>query len=121
MAKVKHRVATKKRKKRVLKRAKGFTGGRRKLYRTAKETGIRADAYAYVGRKLKKRSFRALWIARINAACKVNGIKYSQFIDGLNKAKVKLDRKVLAELAVSNKAAFKKLTELIKPKKTDKT
>ncbi|NQT90553.1 MAG: 50S ribosomal protein L20 [Candidatus Omnitrophica bacterium] len=117
MVRVKHRVASKKRKKRTLKAAKGYWGGRSKLLRTAKETVLRADAYAYIGRKLKKRSMRALWIARINAACRAHGIKYAEFIDGLKKAKVDLDRKVLADLAVSHKTAFKKLIDLAKPKK----
>jgi len=121
MARVKHRVSTKKKKKRVLKAAKGFRGGRSKLYRTAKETVMRAEAYSYRDRKVKKRTFRALWITRINAACKINGIGYSRFINGLLKAKIKLDRKILAELAVSNKAAFKKLVEIVKPKKTVKS
>ena len=117
MARVKHRVASKKRRKRVLKAAKGFTGGRSKLFRTAKETVIRAQAFSSKDRKLKKRNFRNLWIVRINAACRSYGIKYSQFINGLKKAKVGLDRKILAELAVSNKTAFKKLVELVQPKK----
>lgn len=120
MARVKHRVSSKKRRKRVLKAAKGFRGGRSKLFRTAKETVIRAKAYAYHDRKLKKRSFRALWIARINAACRAHGVKYSQFINGLSKAKVLLDRKTLAGLAVSNKTVFKRLIDLVKPKKTAK-
>ncbi|MFH1868076.1 MAG: 50S ribosomal protein L20 [Candidatus Omnitrophota bacterium] len=117
MSKVKHHVASRKRRKRVMKAAKGFVGGRSKLFRTAKETVIRAQAFSSKDRKLKKRTFRSLWIVRINAACKANGIKYSQFINGLKKAKVELDRKVLAELAVSNKTAFKKLVDLVKPKK----
>jgi large subunit ribosomal protein L20 len=116
MAKVKHRVASKKRKKRVLKAAKGYRGGRSKLYRTAKETATRARAYSFRDRKTKKRSMRSLWIARINAACRSCGIKYGSFINGLKKAKVSLDRKVLADLAVTNKTAFKKLTELAKAK-----
>lgn len=117
MARVKHRVASKKRRKRFLKAAKGYRGGRSKLYRTAKETVIRARAFSSRDRKLKKRNFRGLWIVRINAACKTHGVKYSQFINGLKKAKIDLDRKMLAELAVSNKTAFKKLIDLVKPKK----
>ena len=117
MARVRHGVSTKKRKKRTLKAAKGYRGGRSKLYRTAKETVARARAYAFVGRKLKKRSFRSLWITRISAACKANGISYSQFMNGLKKSKIVLNRKVLAEIAVSHKTAFKKLVEIAKPKK----
>lgn len=117
MVRVKHRVSSKRRRKRILKAAKGYRGARSRLYRTAKETLLRAMAYSYRDRKTKKRNMRALWIARINAACKTYGIKYSEFIDGLKKAKVLLDRKVLAELAVSNKVAFKKLVDLAKSKK----
>lgn len=116
MARVKHRVASKKKKKRTLKAAKGYRGGRSKLYRTAKETVIRAQAYSFRDRKMKKRTLRALWVARINAACRSYGIKYGSFINGLKKAKVLLDRKSLADLAVSNKAAFKKLIDLVKEK-----
>jgi len=117
MAKVKSHVASRKRRKRVLKAAKGYRGARSKLFRTARETLIRARAYSYRDRKVKKRSFRNLWVARINAACRVYGVKYSQFISGLKKANVALDRKTLADFAVSNKAAFKKLVDLAKPKK----
>ncbi|NQT95533.1 MAG: 50S ribosomal protein L20 [Candidatus Omnitrophica bacterium] len=120
MARVKHRVASKKRRKKALKSAKGYVGGRSKLHRTAKETVLKAKAYATRDRKRKKRTYRSLWITRINAGCKVYGVKYSDFIDGLKKAKVSLDRKILAELAVSNKAAFKKLVDLIKPKNPTK-
>jgi large subunit ribosomal protein L20 len=112
MARVTHRVSSRKRRKKTLKAAKGYRGGRGKLYRTAKETVARARAYSYRDRKVKKRDFRSLWIARINAACKINGIKYSEFIDGLTKAKVLINRKVLAELAVSHKTAFKKLVDI---------
>ena len=114
MAKVKHVVAGRRRRKRLLKRAKGFIGGRRKLYRTARETVKRAKVYAYRDRKVKKRDFRSLWIIRISAACRANGTKYSEFISGLKKAKIALDRKSLAELAVSNKTAFKKLVSTVK-------
>jgi len=117
MARVTHGVSSKKRRKRTLKAAKGYRGGRGKLYRTAKETVARARAYSYRDRKVKKRDFRSLWIARINAACKINGIKYSEFIDGLVKAKVLINRKVLAELAVSHKTAFKKIVDIAKRKK----
>lgn len=118
MVRVKHRVSSKRRRRRVLKAAKGYRGGRSRLYRTAKETLLRAMAYSYRDRKRKKRNMRALWIARINAACRSYGVKYSEFINGLKKAKVFLDRKALAELAVSNKAAFKKLIDLVKPKRS---
>lgn len=116
MVRVKHRVSSKRRRKRVLKAAKGYRGGRSKLYRTAKETRLRAMAYSYRDRKTRKRNMRALWIARINAACRNCGIRYSEFISGLKKVKVLLDRKALAELAVFNKDAFKKLVDLAKPK-----
>jgi len=117
MARVKHAVAARKRRKKVLKQVKGYVGGRRKLYRTAKETVRRAKAYAYKHRKLKKRDFRNLWIARINAACRASGIKYSEFIPGLKKAKITLNRKVLAELAVNHKTVFKKLVGIAKGEK----
>jgi len=120
MARVKHGVATRARHKKTLKQAKGYVGGRSKLYRTAKETVMRAEAYATRDRKVKKRTYRGLWITRVNAACKACGIKYSEFMNGLKKAKIALDRKSLAELAVSNKTAFKKLVETVKPKKTTK-
>ncbi len=114
MARVKHSVASLKKRKRVLKAAKGYVGGRSKLFRTAKETVMRAEAYSYRDRKVKKRTFRSLWIARISAACKVNGQTYARFINGLKKAKIALDRKMLAEIAVSHKTAFKRLAELTK-------
>lgn len=117
MARTRHGVASKKKKKKVLKAAKGYVGGRSKLYRTAKETVTRAEAYSYRDRKVKKRDFRSLWIVRINAACKANGLRYSEFINGLKKARIALDRKVLAELAVSHKSAFKRLAEMARPKK----
>lgn len=117
MARVTHRVSARKRRKRVLKAAKGYRGGRGKLFRTAKETVARARAYSYRDRKVKKRDFRSLWIARINAACKLEGIKYSEFIDGLAKSKVIINRKTLAELAVSHKKAFAKLIDIAKSKK----
>ena len=114
MVRVKHAVASKRRKKKVFKAAKGYVGSRRKLYRTAKETVRRAKAYSYKHRKLKKREFRSLWIARINAATRAHGLKYSEFIAGLKKANIALDRKSLAELAVSNKAVFNKLISIAK-------
>lgn len=114
MVRVRHAVASKRRKKKILKQAKGYVGGRRKLYRTAKETVRRAKAYAYRDRKVKKRKFRSLWIARINAACRAHGIKYSEFMAGLKKAGVALDRKSLAELAVNSKSTFNKLISTVK-------
>jgi large subunit ribosomal protein L20 len=116
MTRVRHSVASRKRRKRVLKRAKGYVGGRHRLHRTAKETVKRAMRYSYRDRKTRKREFRSLWIVRINAACRSLGVKYSEFINGLKKAKIALDRKSLAELAVNNRAAFKKLISIIKEK-----
>jgi large subunit ribosomal protein L20 len=100
------------RRNKVLKLAKGFVGGRRKLFRTAVETVQRALAFAYRDRKVKKRDFRKLWIVRINAAAHENGLSYSRFINGLSKASVSLDRKILADLAVSDPAGFAVLANL---------
>jgi large subunit ribosomal protein L20 len=102
---------TRQRRKKVLKQAKGYFGGRRKLYRTAAETVLRAGAFAYKGRKQKKRAFRSLWIVRVNAACRQLGLSYSAFVAGLKRAGITLDRKILAELAVHDPAAFAKLAE----------
>ena len=93
-------------KKRLFKRAKGYVGGRRKLYRTAKETIARAGAFAYRDRRDRKRQFRKLWIIRVNAACRERGLRYSQFIAGLGKAGIILDRKSLSEIAIADPAAF---------------
>ena len=106
--------ATRRRKKKFLKRAKGFWGGRRKLYRTARETVQRAMAFATRDRRKKKRVFRNLWVIRINAACRKNGISYSKMIAGLKRAKINLNRKSLAEIAVKDAEAFKQLTDLAK-------
>lgn len=106
--------ASNKRKKKVFKRAKGFFSGRRKLFRTAHETVQRAMAFATRDRKQRKRQFRRLWTARINAACRLSGTTYSRFMAGLKKAKIALDRKSLAEIAARDGAAFKKLVELAK-------
>jgi large subunit ribosomal protein L20 len=114
MAKVKHSPARRKRKKKLLKQAKGYYGDRSKQYQQAKRTVTRALVYAYRDRRAKKRDFRRLWIARINAACRASGIKYSQFINGLKKAKISLDRKILADLAVRDSQAFNKLVEIVK-------
>ena len=114
MAKIKHSVATRKRKKRLLKKAKGYWGDRSKQYRQARRALMHALVYAYRDRRVKKRDFRRLWIARINAACRAAGITYSKFISGLKQAKVSLDRKILADLAVKDAHAFKKLVEIAK-------
>lgn len=100
--------AVKKRRK-ILKLAKGYWGGKSKLYRTAREAVMKSQAYAYVGRKNKKRDFRKLWIARINAAARSNGISYSRLMHGLNVAGIELNRKVLADIAVKDAAAFTEL------------
>jgi len=111
MARVHSQVARHKRHKKLLKRAKGFWGARGKLYKSAKETILRADAYAYRDRRRKKRDFRRLWIERINAAARAHGLSYSRFIDGLNKAGVILNRKMLALMAVEDEKAFADLVE----------
>lgn len=100
--------------KKILALAKGFRGTKSKLYRSAKESVERALNFAYTGRKLKKRDFRKLWIVRINAACRLNDIKYSQFIHGLNLAEIELDRKVLADLAVKQPEAFATIVGQVK-------
>ncbi len=105
--------AVKKRRK-ILKQAKGYFGAKSKLYRTAREQVMKSGQYAYVGRHLKKRDFRSLWITRINAACHQNDISYSRFVDGLKKQNVTLNRKVLADMAVREPDAFAKLVELAK-------
>ena len=105
---------TRQRRKKVLKRAKGFVGGRHRLYKTANETVLRAGAFAYRDRKAKKRLNRSLWIVRINAACRMAGLTYSRFMAGLKKAGIGLDRKVLAELAVRDPQSFAKLAETAK-------
>lgn len=112
MAKIKHSVATRRRKKRALKKAKGYWGDRSKQFRQARRALLHALVYAYRDRRNKKREFRGLWIARINAACRAAGITYSVFMNGLKKAKVNLDRKILADIAVKDNQAFKKLVEI---------
>ena len=114
MARVKGAMMTRKKHKKILKLAKGYFGGKSKLYRTANQAVMKSLSYAFVGRKLKKRDYRALWITRISAEAKVNGLNYSRFINGLKKAGIDLNRKVLAELAVSDKAAFAALVEKAK-------
>lgn len=112
MARAKGGFKTRQRRKRVLKKAKGFWGARRKLYAVARETLDRAYAYAYAGRKQKKRQYRRLWIIRLNAALRPHGLSYSRFISGLNKAEIQLDRRVLAQLAVDDASAFKQVVDL---------
>jgi len=116
MAKIKHSVATRRRKKRLLKQTKGYWGDRSKQYQQARRALMHALEYAYRDRRNKKRSFRSLWIARVNAACRQEGLTYSQFVNGMKKAKIKLDRKMIADLAVRDSVAFKKLVELVKAK-----
>jgi len=107
-------VARKRKNKRIFKEAKGNVGGRSKLLRTVKETVIRSRAYAYRDRRTRKRVFRALWITRITAACKMRGINYSQFIHGLTKAEVELNRKTLSELAISHPEIFDEIVAVAK-------
>ena len=114
MSLVKRGVPGRARRNKTMKRAKGFTGGRSKLHTVAKEAVDKADKYAYRDRKQRKREFRALWIARINAAAREHSLSYSRFIDGLKKAGVEIDRKVLAQLAISDPKAFGQLAELAK-------
>ena len=114
MARVKGAMMTRKRRNKILKLAKGYWGSKSKHYKMANQAVMKSGVYAYKGRKLKKRDFRQLWIARINAACKMNGMNYSTFIHGLKLANVEINRKVLAELAVNNKAAFAQLVETAK-------
>ncbi len=114
MARVKRGVTAKSRHKKVLAEAKGYYGARSKLYKTAKQAVIKAGQYAYRDRRAKKREFRRLWITRINAAARLNGLSYSRFMDGLNKADIDIDRKVLADLAVHDAAAFSALAEKAK-------
>ena len=114
MARVKGAMNTRKRHKKILKLAKGYRGAKSKLYRTANQAVMKSLVYSYIGRKQKKRDFRKLWIARINAAARMNGISYSRFMNGLKKAGIDLNRKMLAELAVSNPEAFAALVEKAK-------
>lgn len=114
MARVKGALATRKRRKKTLKLAKGYFGAKSKLFKTAKEAVMKSGNYAYIGRRLKKRDFRRLWITRISAAAKINGMNYSSFINGLNKAGVQINRKMLADIAVNDAAGFTKLAETAK-------
>ena len=112
MARIKRAVNAVKKRRKVFKLSKGYYGAKSKQYRAASQQVMRSMAYAYVGRKLKKREYRKLWIARINAATRINGMSYSKFICGLKKAGIDLNRKVLADLAVNDMAAFKKLADI---------
>lgn len=116
MARIKGGMNAKKKHNRVLKLAKGYRGARSKQYRVAKQSVMRALTSSYAGRKQKKRQFRQLWIARINAAARLNGLSYSQFMHGLKLANVDLNRKVLADMAVTDAAGFAKLVEVAKSK-----
>lgn len=111
MARVKGALATRKRRKKVLKLAKGYFGAKSKLFKTAKEAVMKSGNYAYIGRRLKKRDFRRLWITRISAAAKMNGMNYSTFMNGLNKAGIQINRKMLAEIAVNDATGFAKLVD----------
>ena len=114
MARVKRAVNAQKKKRKIMKLAKGYFGAKSKQYRAASEQVRRSLRYAYIGRKLKKRDFRRLWIARINAAARINGLSYSKMINGLKVAGIDINRKVLAELAISDAAAFAALAEKAK-------
>lgn len=114
MARVKGAMNTRKRHKKILKLAKGYRGAKSKLFRTANQAVMKSLSYAYRDRKQKKRNFRQLWIARINAAARMNGISYSKFMNGLKKNGIEINRKMLAEIAVSDPAAFTALVEKVK-------
>lgn len=114
MARVKGALSTRKRRNKILKAAKGYWGAKSKHFKMAKQAVLKSGNYAYVGRKQKKRDFRSLWITRISAQAKVNGINYSRFMNGLKKSGITLNRKMLAELAVNDKEAFAQLVETAK-------
>ena len=114
MARIKGATMTRKRRNKVLKLAKGYYGSKSKLFKTAKQAVMKSGNYAYIGRKQKKRDFRKLWITRISAGCKANGMNYSTFMNGLNQAGVTLNRKMLSEIAIADPAAFTALTEQAK-------
>ena len=111
MARIKGALATRKRRKKILKLAKGYWGSKSKHFKMAKQAVMKSGNYAYIGRKAKKRDFRRLWITRISAACRANGVSYSVFMNGLKKAGVTLNRKMLAEIAVADASAFATLVE----------
>ena len=114
MARVKGAMMTRKRRNKVMKMAKGYWGSRSKHFHVANEAVMKALTQAYIGRRLKKRDFRSLWITRISAACKANGMNYSTFMHGLKVANIEINRKMLAELAVNDAAAFTKLVETVR-------
>ena len=114
MARVKGAMMTRKRRNKVMKMAKGYWGSRSKHFRVANEAVMKSLTQAYAGRRLKKRDFRSLWITRISAACKLNGMNYSTFMHGLKVAGIEINRKMLSELAISDPAAFTKLVEIAK-------
>lgn len=116
MARVKRALNAHKKRRKILKLAKGYVGARSKKYRIANETVIRALRFAYIGRKLKKRDFRKLWISRINAAARANGISYSKLINGLKLSGIEINRKMLSELAINDAAGFAKLVDVAKEK-----
>lgn len=114
MARVKRAVNAKKKHKKILKQAKGYFGAKSKLFKTANQAVMKSLNYSYIGRKQRKRDFRKLWIQRINAAARINGLSYSRFINGLKKANVEINRKMLAEIAIHDDQAFAKLVDLAK-------
>ena len=114
MARVKRGVTARRRHKKILKQAKGYYNARRKVFRVAKQAVTKALQYAYIGRKQKKRNFRSLWITRINAAARINGLSYSRFMNGMLKSGITLDRKVLADIAVHDAVGFAALAEKAK-------
>ncbi len=114
MARVKRGVTARRRHKKIIKLAKGYYNARRKVFRVAKQAVTKAQQYAYIGRKQKKRQFRSLWIVRINAAARVHGLSYSRFMNGLLKANITLDRKALADIAIHDPAAFGAIAEQAK-------
>ena len=116
MARIKGALMTRKRRKKTLKLAKGYWGSKSRHFKMAKQAVMKSGNYAYIGRKQKKRDFRRMWITRISAACKANGMNYSTFMNGLKKAEIDLNRKMLAELAVNDAEGFAKLVEVAKSK-----
>ena len=114
MARIKGATMTRKRRNKVLKLAKGYYGSKHSLFKTAKQAVMKSGQYAYIGRKQKKRDYRRLWITRISAACKANGMNYSTFMNGLKKAGVELNRKMLSEMAINDPKSFAALVETVK-------
>jgi len=119
MARVRNGAVTKARHKKVIKEARGYFGSKHRLYKSAKEQLMHSGVYAYRDRRQKKRDFRKLWIVRINAECRNNDISYSRFIEGLNKAGIEVNRKMLSEIAINDKETFKKLVDVAKNGKTE--